>query len=522
MTAADPNPLNRPASWKWTICGLLLLASAINYMDRQTLANAAVRITKEFQLSQEQYGNIEAVFAYAFAAGSLVFGYLADRFSVRWLYAVVLTMWSLAGLATGFVHNEQELLWCRMALGFFEAGHWPCAIRTTRALLEARERSLGNSVLQSGTSIGAIITPLIMTGLMTTELGSWRVAFQAIGAIGFVWLIFWFALVRKADLPAPVRLQSASSDNSEPSLWSLIFSRRMMVIFFVIASINTTWQILRAWLPKILQEGVGYTESQTLYFTSAWYVATDIGCLGAGALAVWLAKRKISVHAARVIVFAGCGALCASCAITPFLDKGWVLLAMLLLSGAGALGVFPLYHAFTQDLSGRHQGKITGIAGVVAWVLPAQAQKFFGVLADRTHSFDQGLLLASFLPLIATLPIWLFWDRKLPESVDESQNVPPPREKSESEKRTANDSREGTDSFASPEYASDEIIHARTLELYGGYTFADIKRHYRKRMLEYHPDRVAALGPKLREVAESETKRINDAYAFFVRKYSST
>ena len=403
--------MKRPATWKWTICGLLLLASAINYMDRQTLANAAVRITKEFHLTQAQYGNIEAVFAYAFAAGSVVFGCLADRFSVRWLYAGVLTLWSLAGLATGFVHNEQELLWCRMALGFFEAGHWPCAIRTTRALLDARERSLGNSVLQSGTSIGAIITPLIMGCLMTTELGSWRVAFQAVGATGFLWLVLWFALVRKADLPSPVHLRE-TSENSAASLWSIIFSRRMLIVFFVIANINTTWQILRAWLPKILQEGRGYAESETLWFTSAWYLATDVGCLGAGALAVWLGRRKLSVHAARVIVFAGCGALCASCALTPLLDQGWMLLAVFLLAGAGALGVFPLYHAFTQDLSARHQGKITGIAGVVAWVLPAQAQKFFGALADRTHSFDQGLVLAAFLPLIAVLPLWWFWERE--------------------------------------------------------------------------------------------------------------
>ncbi len=410
--AADPNPLHRSAAWKWTICCLLLLASAINYMDRQTLANAAVRITKEFQLSQEQYGHIEAVFAYAFAAGSLVFGWLADRFSVRWLYAIVLTMWSLAGLATGFVHNEQELLWCRMALGFFEAGHWPCGIRTTRALLDARERSFGNSVLQSGTSVGAIITPLIMSGLMTAELGSWRTAFQVVGVTGFGWLVLWFALVRKADLPAPVRVSNTSDQSDGTSLWSVIFSRRMLIIFVVIAGINTTWQILRAWLPKILQEGRGYTEAETLWFTSAWYVATDVGCLGAGALAVWLGRRKMSVHAARVIVFAGCGALCASCGLTPWLEHGWVLLTVFMLAGAGALGVFPLYHAFTQDLSGRHQGKITGIAGVVAWVLPAQAQQFFGRLADRTHSFDQGLMLASCLPLIAVLPLWLFWENK--------------------------------------------------------------------------------------------------------------
>lgn len=402
----------RSASWKWTVCGLLLLASAINYMDRQTLANASVRITREFHLSQEQYGNIEAVFAYAFAAGSILFGWLADRMSVRWLYAAVLTMWSLAGLFTGFVHNEQELLWCRMALGFFEAGHWPCGIRVTRMLLDARERSLGNGVLQSGTSVGAIITPLIMAGLMTDELGSWRTAFQVVGLVGFAWLILWFALVKKSDLPAPAKRSADAVAEPGDNLWSVLFSRRMMIVFCVIACINTTWQILRAWLPKILQEGRGYAEAETLYFTSAWYLATDVGCLGAGALAVWLVRRRLSVHAARVIVFAGCGLLCAACALIPQLEKGWMLLAVFLLAGAGALGVFPLYHAFTQDLSARHQGKITGMAGVVAWVLPAQAQKFFGALADRTHSFDQGLMLVSFLPLVAVLPLWLFWERK--------------------------------------------------------------------------------------------------------------
>lgn len=406
-----PSPPHSRASRKWTICGLLLLASAINYMDRQTLANASVRITREFHLTQEQYGNIEAVFAYPFAAGSVVFGWLADRFSVRWLYAGVLTMWSIAGLATGLVHNEQQLLWCRMLLGFFEAGHWPCGVRTTRALLEARERSLGNSVLQSGTSIGAIIAPLVMSGLMTAELGSWRVAFRIVGAAGFLWLALWFALVRKADLPAPASLRVPAEDSAAPGLWRIIFSRRMLVLVLVIAGINTTWQILRAWLPKILQEGRGYSESATLHFTSVWYLATDIGCLGAGALAVWLGHRRLSVNAARLVVFAGCGALCASCALTPWLDKGWILLGILLLAGAGALGVFPLYHAFTQDLSARHQGKITGFAGVVAWVVPAQAQKLFGALADRTHSFDTGLVLAAFLPLAAALPLWWWWGK---------------------------------------------------------------------------------------------------------------
>src|SRR4029450_11597401 len=94
---AEPSAATRPPSWKWTVCGLLLLASAINYMDRQTLANAAVRISREFHLSQAQYGNIEAVFAYAFAAGSIVFGWLADRLSVRPLYGRGFTTWACVG-----------------------------------------------------------------------------------------------------------------------------------------------------------------------------------------------------------------------------------------------------------------------------------------------------------------------------------------------------------------------------------------------------------------------------------------
>src|SRR5438128_1717868 len=122
---------HRLASWKWWICGLLLLASALNYMDRQTLANVATRITRQFHLSEEQYGNLEQNFGLAFACGSLFFGWLVDRLPVRWVYPVVVSLWSGVGFLTASVANYPELLLCRTALGFFEGGHWPCAIKTT-------------------------------------------------------------------------------------------------------------------------------------------------------------------------------------------------------------------------------------------------------------------------------------------------------------------------------------------------------------------------------------------------------
>ncbi len=404
----------RSPSWKWVVCGLLLLASAINYLDRQTLAGASVRITREFGLNQTQYGQIEAVFGYGFAAGSLVFGWMADRYGIRRLYALVLVLWSGAGFATGLVTNPDQLLLCRALLGFFEAGHWPCAIRTTRLLLDEKERSMGNGLLQSGASLGAILTPLILRALMGSGDGGWRTPFLVVGMAGLLWIIPWFLLVRESDLtrkPTPASPEGATGAATPRTigLLEVILSRRMLILFATLACINTTWQVLRAWLMKFLQEGRGYSEAGALYFNSAWFGAADIGCLVAGALAARLAHRGMGVHPSRIAVFAGCAVLCATSALVPWLAKGAPLLIVLAMVAAGALGVFPLYHAFTQDLPGEHQGKVTGIAGVVGWLVPAQFQRLFGMLADRTGSFDLGLALAGMLPLLALIPLWLLW-----------------------------------------------------------------------------------------------------------------
>ena len=87
---------------KWKICGLLLLALLLNYMDRQTLSLTISPISRELGLNNAQYGEIERGFSLAFAYGGLVAGFLVDRFNVRWLYPLFLLGWSLAGVATGY------------------------------------------------------------------------------------------------------------------------------------------------------------------------------------------------------------------------------------------------------------------------------------------------------------------------------------------------------------------------------------------------------------------------------------
>ena len=99
--------MTHSSSWRWWVCGVLLLATFLNYMDRQALAVTLPELKREFNLAERRIGMVEGCFGFAFAAGALLFGILADRFGPRKLYPIVLTGWSLAGIATGFAgHTE--------------------------------------------------------------------------------------------------------------------------------------------------------------------------------------------------------------------------------------------------------------------------------------------------------------------------------------------------------------------------------------------------------------------------------
>jgi ACS family hexuronate transporter-like MFS transporter len=393
--------------WVWYVCCLLLLATTINYMDRQTLANAASRVQADLGLNNEQYGQLEMWFAYAFGAGALLFGAIADKVGVRWLYPTVLLLWSVMGFATGFVETFAQLLACRTLLGLFESGHWPCALKTVQRLLPPRDRTMGNSILQSGTSIGAIATPLIMNWMLTDEPGSWRLVFQIIGGVGLFWIVLWFTAVREEPAGQPTVVDPSRKPVAPLPLG--LFIRRIIVLIVVVATINACWHLFRAWLPKFLREGRGYSESAALQFTSAFYVATDVGCILAGAATLWLHRVGLAVIWARWFVFLICSLLTTLSVVISITPAGSWLMAMLLAFGAGALGLFPCYYSLSQELTVRHQGKLTGVLGAVAWFSVAPLHPLFGEYIDRTKSYDLGVAIAGCLPLVGCLTWLLLW-----------------------------------------------------------------------------------------------------------------
>src|SRR5207245_1443398 len=103
------------------------------------------------------------------------------------------------------------------------------------------------------------------------------------------------------------------------------------------------------------------------WFSFGYYVSTDIGALTVGFATLFLAKRWLPTHWSRLLVFTCCALITTLSVVAASLAKGPLLLGVFFVIGFGALGLFPNYYSFTQELTTRHQGKLTGALGCICW-----------------------------------------------------------------------------------------------------------------------------------------------------------
>jgi MFS transporter, ACS family, hexuronate transporter len=211
------------------------------------------------------------------------------------------------------------------------------------------------------------------------------------------------------DVDRSVPEGPAEPTNAKSSI-NFTFIRRFLALTIVVIVINLCWQFFRAWMPKMLREQYHYDAKQVQYFSIAYYIAADVGCLSIGFLVRWLAGRGLSVHGARITTFFACSLLTALSVVAAGLPASGLLLATLLAIGFGSLGQFPTYYAFTQELSARRMGNVTGVLSFLTWMVHAQVQKPIGRWLDRTHDYTPVMFLAGLTPLIGLLAILLLWN----------------------------------------------------------------------------------------------------------------
>jgi MFS transporter, ACS family, hexuronate transporter len=115
------------------------------------------------------------------------------------------------------------------------------------------------------------------------------------------------------------------------------------------------------------------------------------------------------------VTFLGCSLLTALGSVAALVSKGPLLLGLLLLIGAGALGLFPNYYAFGQEISKKHQGLVVGSLATFAWLATGLMQNLVGQTIQATGSYVASMALMGLAPFLSFLILWWFWDRPLRE-----------------------------------------------------------------------------------------------------------
>ena len=165
--------------------GVLVLSTALSFVDRQVLAALAPFLKDHFHLTNEGYGLVVSAFSLAYALCAPASGILIDRIGLTAGAALVVGLWSVAGVATGLVGGLGGLLACRALLGAAESGGIPATAKGFALYLEPRERAMGTALNQAGITLGMMAAPLLV-GVLAASYG-WRVGFVATGLAGFAW-----------------------------------------------------------------------------------------------------------------------------------------------------------------------------------------------------------------------------------------------------------------------------------------------------------------------------------------------
>jgi len=187
-----------PARFRWVIAGLLFIASALSFFDRQVLSVLAPRILKDLRLTNVEYSEAVSAFTLAYGVMFTVGGRLIDFAGTRLGLGLSVAFWTVASALHAAVHNSAQLSVFRFMLGVGEGGCFPGAAKGILEWFPKRERALAMGIATTGGSaFGAVLAPPLIVA--ASHLAGWRGAFIITGLIGAVWVLAWFLLFRRPE-----------------------------------------------------------------------------------------------------------------------------------------------------------------------------------------------------------------------------------------------------------------------------------------------------------------------------------
>lgn len=319
--------------YRWTICGLLFFATTVNYLDRQVLSLLAPSLSEEFGWSNSDYANITAVFQFIYAISMLFAGRIIDKLGTKKGYIIAITVWSLGAIMHAYslpvgTAFSSFMIWIgvgavpisiagfmlsRAVLGFGESGNFPAAIKAVAEYFPKKERALATGIFNSGSNVGAILAPLTVP--VIAAYYGWEFAFILVGAIGFIWIIFWVLLY---DIPSEQKkLSKAEYDyihddesqfaekntitKEEKVAWFKLFGYKQTWAFvFGKFMTDGIWWFFLFWLPKYLEAQFGMKGTEIVLPLAVLYSMTMVGSIGGGWFPMYFINKGYNPYEGRM------------------------------------------------------------------------------------------------------------------------------------------------------------------------------------------------------------------------------
>jgi len=264
---ATPNARSRSAgdfARRWFILVLLALGVMISFVDRTSISAAlAVPAFKQhFNLSNLDRGWVNSAFFWSYAVMQIPFGWIVDRYGVKWPYAICFAIWCVATAATGLVTGLAGLIAMRLLVGGAEAVVVPASWRWIRTNFAEGQSGTAVGIYMLGSKIGPAIGAPLATWLILAV--DWRAMFVILGLAGLVWLMPWVLFVgNDARRPA---VMDAHTETPSLTPRQLLTSPLIWGTMVVIFCYNYFTFFCMTWMPAYLVEQRGLSlENMGLY-----------------------------------------------------------------------------------------------------------------------------------------------------------------------------------------------------------------------------------------------------------------
>ena len=393
---------------------MLFFATTINYVDRQVLGILAPQLQAQFGWSEADYGFIIMAFQAAYAIGLLYMGTLLDKIGTRLGFIVSVALLSVAGMFHAAFSTVMAFAVARFGLGIGASANFPAAVKTTAEWFPKKERAMATGLFNTGSNLGAILTPLIVP-VIALKWG-WQWAFISAGALGFVWLIFWMITYRKPEenkkLSTAERdyiLQDEKEPETQKLPWKAIVSyKQTWGICLARFLTDPIWWFFLYWLPKYLHSNYHIDLTKIGLPLVVIYIVSMGGSIFGGWLSSFLIKRGKNPLAARKLTIFFMALLVVPIFFTSFTSNMWLAVLLISMATFAHQGYAANIFTIVSDIYPKNAvGSVTGLSGFAGAMGGVLFSGAVGLILQLTGSYYVVFAMASLAYLLCWLSLYL-------------------------------------------------------------------------------------------------------------------